>query len=608
MRVSRLKIKNFRGIKDGAINFGGHSVLIGPNNSGKTTIIEALALVFGRDRMIRELTEHDFFGSDPSPTDRIQLIATITGFEPNEPENHPGWFSPDRAVPKWINPVNGEIRSIPEEHDWPLCAQLGFAARFDHDELCVESIRFFVDSEDDLQDVFDEQHYQSAPWEAVKEFGFFLISGSRTWDRMMSFASELFRRVVSTIGGLPAEALLGERDRLRNPILPLEQQAGLKDVVDAANSELSRLLSNSPTLSLRLTGTDSAAILNALTPHFSDKAGNSVPASRQGTGVLSLQSMLLLLQFGSVRAKAGQGFCLGVEEPELHIPPAQQRRLINRIQALCTQTIASTHSPDVASMYSTNSVIFLRNSGGELTATPLAAAPLSADTSNPIQKLFYVNRTRTIAGLMHQVVLVPEGRTDYGWLSYLSTAVELQEPWNSSVADGIQFGTFVGVIPTNDSHVVQTYSALQSVHNRVCCVVDGDGQGSIFINQLLAQDTPPPIIVTWPEAWSIESIVAWIVEADPDIVLPRISTVLGVEIVSSSELAESLRGPFKHWDVMHEAIANEISVCSATRERTNTFLVQLTEALTSGAGSPDSLFEQDLQLSTHGTKVIKLTP
>ena len=57
MYIDSIEIKNFRGIKKGKIRFGKHSVIIGPNNCGKTTIIEALALLLGRDQMVRHLTE-----------------------------------------------------------------------------------------------------------------------------------------------------------------------------------------------------------------------------------------------------------------------------------------------------------------------------------------------------------------------------------------------------------------------------------------------------------------------------------------------------------------------------------------------------------------------
>ena len=85
MRVVSLKIENFRGIRSGFVCFGKHPVLVGDNNTGKTTLIEALALVLGRDRLVRELTEHDFYGSCPQPANRIKVIATIAGFQADDP-------------------------------------------------------------------------------------------------------------------------------------------------------------------------------------------------------------------------------------------------------------------------------------------------------------------------------------------------------------------------------------------------------------------------------------------------------------------------------------------------------------------------------------------
>src|SRR5271156_6892286 len=88
MIVSRLEISGFRGIRDGLFDFQSFTALFGANNCGKTTITEALALVLGRDRLVRPLTEHDFHGSAPGPADRISIVATLTGFEPNTPESH----------------------------------------------------------------------------------------------------------------------------------------------------------------------------------------------------------------------------------------------------------------------------------------------------------------------------------------------------------------------------------------------------------------------------------------------------------------------------------------------------------------------------------------
>lgn len=53
MRVTRLSIENFRGIAKAELYFSGHTLLIGGNNVGKSTICEALDLVLGPDRLSR---------------------------------------------------------------------------------------------------------------------------------------------------------------------------------------------------------------------------------------------------------------------------------------------------------------------------------------------------------------------------------------------------------------------------------------------------------------------------------------------------------------------------------------------------------------------------
>jgi putative ATP-dependent endonuclease of OLD family len=43
MKVTRLSIEHFRGIKSATLHFDGHTLLVGMNNVGKSTICEALA-------------------------------------------------------------------------------------------------------------------------------------------------------------------------------------------------------------------------------------------------------------------------------------------------------------------------------------------------------------------------------------------------------------------------------------------------------------------------------------------------------------------------------------------------------------------------------------
>src|SRR6185437_13828909 len=118
-------------------------------------------LLFGRDRLVRTLTEHDFSGSDPHPADRIRFVATITGFGSNSATDHAQWFSERRGVPKWLS-ATGTLLSEPQTEDDALTVQLGFAARFDRSELYVETIRYFHD-DDSVMDPFDEEAIQTLP-------------------------------------------------------------------------------------------------------------------------------------------------------------------------------------------------------------------------------------------------------------------------------------------------------------------------------------------------------------------------------------------------------------------------------------------------------------
>jgi predicted ATP-dependent endonuclease of OLD family len=151
MHVCRLRIFGFRGVESADVPLLPKTVLIGPNGCGKTTIGDALSLVLGRPRMVRALTEHDFFGSSPAPQTRVRIVATISGFPSNDPGEHPHWFQMGRAVPKWLGPDGKEHGQGAEGRR--LCANIGFAARFDPDDLDVVTTRYFHD-DDDVEDPF----------------------------------------------------------------------------------------------------------------------------------------------------------------------------------------------------------------------------------------------------------------------------------------------------------------------------------------------------------------------------------------------------------------------------------------------------------------------
>ena len=536
---------------------------MGDNNTGKTTLIEALALVLGRDRLVRELTEHDFFGSNPQAADRIKVLATVTDFPGNDPEQSSHWFRDERAVVKWLDETTGQAHPARNNPEWKLCCQLGVQARFDQDSLAVETVRYFHDHDEPI-DPFADEAPAPVPGKLIQELSFYLVRASRTWDKVFSWGNELFKRTVLAAAAQPSGALLAERDRLRAPALPIDADPGIQPLIENLNSELARSFPNAPKVQLKLTSTDSRSVMEAVSAHFAGNDGFSIPAGRQGSGLVSMQGLLLLLELGRARAVNGGEFLMALEEPEVHLPPSAQQRLVQRVQALSTQTFVTTHSPLVASMADPTSVLILKKHDGVLSAEPFLVNPLPAAAPNWKRKFFQHSRIDVLSALMQPVILVPEGRADFQLLRCILRPLMMTEGW----IDKMQrpFGIEVGVVPTEDAKVIETHRLMQRLHRHVCCLVDGDAAGQDYVNQLRQDAAPPSAIIRWNDGAMIEDAIGWILNADEPTVVGKLAEISPQPPTSTAEVVTYLKT--KKIDIIaYESIAEAIAATSACRER-----------------------------------------
>ncbi|HHT9106866.1 MAG TPA: ATP-dependent nuclease [Candidatus Wujingus californicus] len=71
MRISRLEIKNFRGIKEASMPLSAHACAIGPNNTGKSSFLIALSLFLSGNK----LSSSDYY----NPSEDIAIIGCIEG-------------------------------------------------------------------------------------------------------------------------------------------------------------------------------------------------------------------------------------------------------------------------------------------------------------------------------------------------------------------------------------------------------------------------------------------------------------------------------------------------------------------------------------------------
>jgi putative ATP-dependent endonuclease of the OLD family len=80
MKIARVIVRNFRGVAAGEVHLEGHTVLVGDNNVGKSSLLEAIDLVLGPERASRRpvVDEHDFYGGNyyDERTDDISAIQS----------------------------------------------------------------------------------------------------------------------------------------------------------------------------------------------------------------------------------------------------------------------------------------------------------------------------------------------------------------------------------------------------------------------------------------------------------------------------------------------------------------------------------------------------
>jgi putative ATP-dependent endonuclease of OLD family len=622
LHILDLQIENFRGIRSARLVFPPHVALVGPTGSGKSTIIDALSLVFGRQKLVRDLTEHDFSGSAPTREARLRIIATVGGFATNDPANHPQWFSDGRGIEQWWNPGTCKVEPQSAADGSALCVRIGYVARFDHDELVVDQRRYFHDDEEVL-DPFMDEPIALVPSKLLSEVGFFVLPARRVWPATISFASELFRKAVATLGGVPASAVLAHRDALRNPDSPLEQDPAISPLVHNINERMAQLVPGRPRLHLRVTSTDSESLLQALVPHYAFESDVSVPAARHGTGLLALQTLVLLLEIGRARREEGRSFILALEEPELHVPPGLQRRLIGEAAAVSDQVICTTHAPRVAAFFEPSSVQMLRRvmvSGSTPEEPPverLGGYPLlsgsTAAMPNPLIQLYTEQRIRVVEALMYPYLLIPEGRIDFEWLRLLLDVTEMAcRPSTPSPNAVPPFGSIVGVIPTRDSAMKVTFESLRELHGGLIALVDGDRAGDQYVADLVAATPPPRSILQWPVDWTIENAVEWCLAAGPATLLVEINTRLSQAFGSLPELTAALKsdngrnGGLKGHYLAHEDVAAAMKSHSQCVARAEAVL----EALSRAALYEDAGFARlaaDAR-TTQDTRVMRFQP
>lgn len=169
-----------------------------------------------------------------------------------------------------------------------------------------------------------------------------------------------------------------------------------------------------------------------------------------------------------------------------------------------------------------------------------------------------------LSALMQPALLVPEGRADFQLIRCILRPLMMTEGWIDTMPR--PFGIEVGVVPTEDANVIETQRLMRRLHQRVCCLVDGDAAGLAYADLLRQEAEPPSAIIRWHDGAMIEDAIGWILEADEAVVVAKLAEISPQPPTSSADIVAYLKS--KKMDIIaYESLADAIATTQACRGR-----------------------------------------
>ncbi|WP_144941810.1 ATP-dependent endonuclease [Paenibacillus sp. 32O-W] len=422
MKISRLKVMNFRGIKECEVFLTGKTVLVGDNNIGKSTLLEAIDLVLGPERLARfpVIDEHDFYAGEylNENNESVEIFIEVIVIDLNEEQqrhfrNHLEW---------WDNNNKTLLESPPpeatDEKGVEAALRICFRGKYDSDEDDFIGRTFFMSplKDDDSFDIFGTKD--------KRQCGFLYLRTLRTGSRALSLERGSLLDIIIKLKEkqLPMwEEVLAQ---LRTISVAENPDLGVTDILQSVQSAIRSFVpsdwADKPHFRVSdLTRSNLRKILTVFMGTGATRHNGEeyfAPFQHQGTGTINTLVLALL----SMIAELKQNVIFAMEEPEIAIPPATQKRIIQSISSKSAQAIFTSHSPYVLEEFDPSEILVINRENGKIEGTPAQYPP----TIKP-KKYRDEFRRRFCEALLARRVLITEGRTEFD--SIPAAARRLQE-------------------------------------------------------------------------------------------------------------------------------------------------------------------------------------
>ena len=418
MRIRRLNLSNFRSVANGEVLFPGHTVIIGGNSVGKSTLCEALDLLLGPDRLSRSspIDEHDFierrYLDDDGAPILIELEVVLTDLTEDVLTKfriHLEYW--DTETDDLLDAMDAP--EYVDDDDVVAALRIKFEGAYD-----IEEDEFMAETYFASPPVDDEARRVRVTRAAKRQFGFIYLRALRTGSRALSLERGSLLDIILKLKDDDRSAMweqtLSSMEGLDPAIDAIPQLREILDEIDGRVRRFVGLSDDDRTFRLYPSALTRESLRRSITLFGSSERSNTpVPYWRLGSGVINSMVFSLLTFIAELKSNV----IFAMEEPEIAIPPHTQRRIVQFLQRKMNQSILTTHSPFVLEQYAPGNIVLLeRGNDGVISGRRIEVTGIKAKT-------YRGNLRRVFAeAMLGNGVLCVEGVSD-GEVIYTASAV-----------------------------------------------------------------------------------------------------------------------------------------------------------------------------------------
>lgn len=414
VKITDVRVSNFRSLESVEVQLDDLTVLIGANNAGKTSFLDALYAAIGAGR--KQMSQDDIrLASGEALPPKTREVVIDVRIRPIKPDG--AFLDAFPAGSFWTNLWGAGIaQDLADDFNEFVGIRTTFAwsvGKADY-SLRREFLKEWRPFADWLK-LPAPTDIRAVAADMIEPIALHYIDAKRDLEDDLRKQGSFWRKLTEDLG-------LSDEDveAIENSLSGLNQKIVEKSEV------LKHLKTNLADMQ-KVVSADSAGI--DITPvsrklrdmskgvdvSFATTGSQAFPLTRHGMGTRSLASLLVFRAFAAWRtAQASTASnqlhtLLALEEPESHLHPQAQRSLFSHIKGIPGQRIVSTHSPYFAGQANLSELRLFRKQGGDTFVTKLDLSGLKSDIIRKLQHTVVESRGDL---LFARAVVFFEGQTE----------------------------------------------------------------------------------------------------------------------------------------------------------------------------------------------------